>query len=236
MVSSKRYQQPAWIINSYCSCCGGTLLIRAQPGNTLCYDWLMQGQCLKRPRSNIQQQLVAAVRVLHMLLCDRGAGVTAGRDLMSCLCCCQAKQFIGSTKHKDNWLLTDGHMAMRGRRFKRKSPCSFQWNQKNTQNENAMQCHLAKRFCAQSNMCKRKTVLDWNIIWLTNIYGWVWIMETCLIMFFKVSQSFEISGKPKIFQSFKVLAWKLLHIMNTMQLSIPDFLKKPSKEMFYHGL
>lgn len=57
-------------------------MIRAQPGNTLCYDWLKQGQCLKRPRSNIQQQLVAAARVLHMLLCDRGLTVTAGRDLM----------------------------------------------------------------------------------------------------------------------------------------------------------
>lgn len=47
--------------------------------NTLCYDWLKRGQCLKRPRSNIQQQLVAAARMLHMLLCDGGPRVTAGR-------------------------------------------------------------------------------------------------------------------------------------------------------------
>lgn len=115
----------------------------------------MQGQCLKRPRSNIQQQLVAAVRVLHMLLCDRGARVTAGRDLMPCLCCCQAKQFIGSTKHKDNWLLTDGHMAMRGRRFNRKSPCSFQCNL-NKQNKNEMRRLLATHCGSQSNMFKHK--------------------------------------------------------------------------------
>lgn len=79
----QRYTQPLWIIIPPAHA-EGTPLITAQPGNTLWYDWLKQGHCLKRLCCNSQQQLVAAaVRMLHILLYDRGTGVTAGKDLMS---------------------------------------------------------------------------------------------------------------------------------------------------------
>lgn len=92
----------------------GLFWSQLSPGNTLCYDWLKRGQCLQRPRSNIQQQLVAAARLLHMLLCDRGAGVTAGRDLMLGVWMHspskkKKKRFI--KEHKDNQWLNSGHMA-----------------------------------------------------------------------------------------------------------------------------
>lgn len=50
---------------------------------------------------------MAAARVLHMLLCDRGARVTAGRDLMLCFCMLSP----GKMEHKDNWIASGDHMT-----------------------------------------------------------------------------------------------------------------------------
>lgn len=82
----QRYKEPLWIIIPPAHA-EETPLITAQPGNTPCYDWLKQGHCLKRLCCYSQQQLVAAaVRMLHILLYDKGTRVTAGKDLMLGLC------------------------------------------------------------------------------------------------------------------------------------------------------